>query len=102
MTTSRHHATRDTAPPGYTGHKPDHLARLHKIEGQTRGITRMVTNDRYCIDVLSSPSRPARTRASPRRPPPSAAPSPEPSRPPRTTACRSGPSPSASADPRTR
>ncbi|MGR3938394.1 metal-sensitive transcriptional regulator [Streptomyces sp. BRA346] len=59
MTTADHHATREPratgepAPPGYTGHKPDHLARLHKIEGQTRGITRMVADDRYCIDVLT-------------------------------------------------
>ncbi|MGW5690939.1 metal-sensitive transcriptional regulator [Streptomyces asiaticus] len=53
MTTAHHHATGEPAPPGYTGHKPDHLARLHKIEGQTRGITRMVADDRYCIDVLT-------------------------------------------------
>ncbi|MFD8079409.1 metal-sensitive transcriptional regulator [Streptomyces sp. NPDC059718] len=39
-------------PPGYADHKSDHLARLHKIEGQIRGITRMVGDDRYCIDVL--------------------------------------------------
>ncbi|MYX38940.1 MULTISPECIES: metal-sensitive transcriptional regulator [unclassified Streptomyces] len=40
-------------PPGYTDHKPNHLARLHKVEGQIRGITRMVGDDRYCIDVLT-------------------------------------------------
>ena len=34
-------------------HKADHLARLNKIEGQIRGISRMVTDDRYCIDVLT-------------------------------------------------
>ncbi|MDW6057131.1 metal-sensitive transcriptional regulator [Streptomyces sp. FXJ1.4098] len=51
--TTAHHATREPAPPGYTDHKPDHLDRLHKIEGQTRGITRMVADDRYCIDVLT-------------------------------------------------
>ncbi|UXY25306.1 metal-sensitive transcriptional regulator [Streptomyces sp. HUAS TT20] len=39
--------------PGYAGHKADHLARLNKIEGQIRGISRMVTDDRYCIDVLT-------------------------------------------------
>ncbi|WP_405653387.1 metal-sensitive transcriptional regulator [Streptomyces sp. NBC_00019] len=38
---------------GYADHKPDHLARLHKIEGQVRGLTRMVDDDRYCIDVLT-------------------------------------------------
>ncbi|WP_367318674.1 metal-sensitive transcriptional regulator [Streptomyces sp. HUAS ZL42] len=39
--------------PGYADHKADHLARLNKIEGQIRGISRMVTDDRYCIDVLT-------------------------------------------------
>ncbi|KOT89964.1 hypothetical protein ADK86_27805 [Streptomyces sp. NRRL F-5755] len=29
------------------------LARLHKVEGQIRGVTRMVADDRYCIDVLT-------------------------------------------------
>ena len=42
-----------TEAPGYTSRKADHLARLHKIEGQIRGISRMVTDDRYCIDVLT-------------------------------------------------
>jgi DNA-binding FrmR family transcriptional regulator len=37
------------------------LARLHKIEGQVRGITRMVDSDRYCVDVLTQIS--AVTRA---------------------------------------
>ncbi|MBC7269363.1 MAG: metal-sensitive transcriptional regulator [Streptomyces sp.] len=40
-------------PPGYADDKADHLARLHKIEGQVRGISRMVSDDRYCIDVLT-------------------------------------------------
>ncbi|NBM20990.1 metal-sensitive transcriptional regulator [Streptomyces sp. GC420] len=44
--------TRDQAP-GYADHKADHLARLNKIEGQIRGISRMVADDRYCIDVLT-------------------------------------------------
>jgi DNA-binding FrmR family transcriptional regulator len=29
------------------------LNRLHRIEGQVRGVTRMVEDDRYCIDVLT-------------------------------------------------
>ena len=29
--------------------------RLHRIEGQVRGIERMVDDDRYCIDILRSP-----------------------------------------------
>ncbi|MGW3151520.1 metal-sensitive transcriptional regulator [Streptomyces sp. NPDC001177] len=39
--------------PGYAVRKADHLDRLNKIEGQVRGISRMVTDDRYCIDVLT-------------------------------------------------
>jgi DNA-binding FrmR family transcriptional regulator len=47
-------------PPGYTGGvpaysatKPQLLARLKRIEGQTRGVQKMVEDDRYCIDVLT-------------------------------------------------
>ncbi|QUW85530.1 metal-sensitive transcriptional regulator (plasmid) [Streptomyces mirabilis] len=40
-------------PHGYADHKTDHLSRLHKVEGQVRGITRMVADDRYCVDVLT-------------------------------------------------
>ena len=47
--------------PGYADGKADHLTRLHKIEGQVRGIARMVEDDRYCIDVLTQVS--AVTRA---------------------------------------
>jgi CsoR family transcriptional regulator, copper-sensing transcriptional repressor len=42
-----------SAAPGYCDHKSDHLERLHKVEGQVRGVTRMVAEDRYCIDVLT-------------------------------------------------
>ena len=38
---------------GYTMTKDEVLARMRRIEGQTRGITQMVENDRYCIDVLT-------------------------------------------------
>jgi DNA-binding FrmR family transcriptional regulator len=38
---------------GYTHHKDDVLKRLRKIEGQTRGLQRMVDEDAYCIDVLT-------------------------------------------------
>ncbi len=38
---------------GYTGTKDDHLKRLRRIEGQVRGIQRMVEGDEYCIDVLT-------------------------------------------------
>lgn len=33
--------------------KPSRLKRLNRIEGQVRGITRMVEDDRYCIDILT-------------------------------------------------
>jgi DNA-binding FrmR family transcriptional regulator len=40
--------------PGYSASeaKGDVLKRLHRIEGQVRGVTRMVEEERYCIDVL--------------------------------------------------
>ena len=38
---------------GYTGTKDDYLKRLRRIEGQVRGISRMVEQDTYCIDVLT-------------------------------------------------
>jgi DNA-binding FrmR family transcriptional regulator len=38
---------------GYTATKPQLQARLARIEGQVRGISRMVEDDRYCIDVLT-------------------------------------------------
>jgi DNA-binding FrmR family transcriptional regulator len=38
---------------GYTATTPQLLNRLSRIEGQVRGIQRMVEDDRYCIDVLT-------------------------------------------------
>jgi CsoR family transcriptional regulator, copper-sensing transcriptional repressor len=38
---------------GYTASKDQLLARLKRIEGQIRGIEGMVTDDRYCIDILT-------------------------------------------------
>ena len=38
---------------GYTADKDALVKRLHRIEGQIRGIERMVEDDRYCIDVLT-------------------------------------------------
>lgn len=49
------------AQPGYNEDKGAVLARLKKIEGQTRGIHKMVEADRYCVDVLQQIS--AVTRA---------------------------------------
>ncbi|MEU7895320.1 metal-sensitive transcriptional regulator [Nonomuraea sp. NPDC049152] len=41
---------------GYTGNKEDHLRRLRRIEGQARGLQRMVEDDKYCIDILTQVS----------------------------------------------
>jgi CsoR family transcriptional regulator, copper-sensing transcriptional repressor len=38
---------------GYTADKESLVRRLHRIEGQVRGIERMLEEDRYCIDVLT-------------------------------------------------
>jgi CsoR family transcriptional regulator, copper-sensing transcriptional repressor len=42
--------------PGYHDSKAAHLKRLRRIEGQVRGIARMVEEDQYCIDVLTQVS----------------------------------------------
>ena len=41
---------------GYHDQKDALMKRLHKIEGQVRGIERMVAADRYCIDILTQVS----------------------------------------------
>jgi DNA-binding FrmR family transcriptional regulator len=41
---------------GYAGDKDQLLARLKRVEGQVRGIARMVEDDTYCIDVLTQVS----------------------------------------------
>jgi DNA-binding FrmR family transcriptional regulator len=38
---------------GYHADKPSLVKRLHSIEGQVRGIEKMVEDDRYCIDILT-------------------------------------------------
>jgi DNA-binding FrmR family transcriptional regulator len=48
-------------PPGYVDHKEAIQKRLRRVEGQVRGIQRMVDEDRYCINVLEQVS--AATRA---------------------------------------
>ena len=46
--------TKSTAPVrGYTATKDQLQTRLRRIEGQVRGVERMVEQDRYCIDVLT-------------------------------------------------
>ena len=46
---------------GYTQDKEAYLKRLRRIEGQVRGLQRMVESDTYCIDILTQVS--AATRA---------------------------------------
>ncbi|MEV0697216.1 metal-sensitive transcriptional regulator [Saccharopolyspora sp. NPDC050389] len=38
---------------GYTGDKDNYLKRLARIEGQVRGLARMIEEDKYCIDILT-------------------------------------------------
>ncbi|MDQ2897261.1 MAG: metal-sensitive transcriptional regulator [Actinomycetota bacterium] len=42
-----------TSTPGYIASKEQLLNRLARVEGQVRGIARMVDEDRYCIDVIT-------------------------------------------------
>jgi len=46
-------ATATTPTRGYTATKDQLAQRLARIEGQVRGIQRMVDDDRYCIDILT-------------------------------------------------
>ena len=46
---------------GYAENKGDYVKRLRRIEGQVRGLQRMVDDDKYCIDILTQVS--AVTRA---------------------------------------
>ncbi|MBZ4319112.1 metal-sensitive transcriptional regulator [Streptomyces huiliensis] len=50
-TTGPHHG-----PHGYSHQKDQHLKRLRRIEGQIRGLQRMVEEDVYCIDILTQVS----------------------------------------------
>jgi CsoR family transcriptional regulator, copper-sensing transcriptional repressor len=51
----------DPISPGYTDTKSAQLRRLRRIDGQIRGLQRMVEDEKYCIDVLTQVS--AATRA---------------------------------------
>ena len=48
--------TDTTHTHGYTPMKDSHLKRLRRIEGQVRGLQRMVEEDKYCIDILTQVS----------------------------------------------
>jgi CsoR family transcriptional regulator, copper-sensing transcriptional repressor len=45
--------TNMSTAPGYTASKGDLVKRLKRIEGQVRGLQRMIEEDTYCIDVLT-------------------------------------------------
>ena len=53
--------TEAASPHGYIHRKDDYLKRLRRIEGQARGLQRMVEDEKYCIDILTQVS--ARTKA---------------------------------------
>ena len=42
-----------SAPHGYSYRKDDYAKRLRRIEGQVRGIAKMIDEDKYCIDILT-------------------------------------------------
>jgi DNA-binding FrmR family transcriptional regulator len=46
---------------GYIANKDDYLKRLRRIEGQARGLQKMIEEEQYCIDILTQVS--AVTRA---------------------------------------
>lgn len=50
------HASEEDGVHGYSADKKRYLARLKRIEGQVRGLHRMVDEDTYCIDVLTQVS----------------------------------------------
>ena len=45
-----------THTPGLRPPKDDYAKRMRRIEGQVRGIARMVDEDKYCIDILTQVS----------------------------------------------
>ena len=44
------------ASAGYLSQKDDYLKRMRRIEGQVKGIARMVDDEKYCIDILTQVS----------------------------------------------
>ncbi|GAA1615669.1 metal-sensitive transcriptional regulator [Catellatospora bangladeshensis] len=51
--TTQAHTPQAATTRGYTASKDQLLTRIRRIEGQVRGIEKMVEDDRYCIDVLT-------------------------------------------------
>ncbi|MFE9258398.1 metal-sensitive transcriptional regulator [Streptomyces sp. NPDC006879] len=55
-TSGTHTGPTPPATHGYHGQKDEHLKRLRRIEGQIRGLQRLVDEDVYCIDILTQVS----------------------------------------------
>jgi CsoR family transcriptional regulator, copper-sensing transcriptional repressor len=53
VTGSSHLERKEWDMRGYTSDKDAYVKRLRRIEGQVRGLQRMVENDEYCIDILT-------------------------------------------------
>ena len=51
-----HDATDSDGKQVMQPHKHDLLKRLNRIEGQVRGVAKMVEGDRYCVDILTQVS----------------------------------------------
>jgi DNA-binding FrmR family transcriptional regulator len=49
-------STHEHAAPGYMNRKDDYLRRMKRIEGQVKGIERMISDEKYCIDILTQVS----------------------------------------------
>ncbi|MEI6254358.1 MAG: metal-sensitive transcriptional regulator [Mycobacteriaceae bacterium] len=45
--------TSETGGHGYSANKENYAKRLRRIEGQVRGIAKMIDDDKYCIDILT-------------------------------------------------
>jgi DNA-binding FrmR family transcriptional regulator len=48
--------TETASQHGYIASKDDYLRRLRRIEGQARGLQKMVADEKYCIDILTQVS----------------------------------------------
>ncbi|TWS24996.1 metal-sensitive transcriptional regulator [Tsukamurella sputi] len=56
MTTVNDNGEHHAGPHGYMSDKDEYLKRLRRIEGQARGLQRMVEEEKYCIDILTQVS----------------------------------------------
>ena len=45
--------TESQSPHGYSSNKDNYAKRLRRIEGQVRGVAKMIEDDKYCIDILT-------------------------------------------------